>query len=233
MTFSIVGRCARTGMLGMAVTSSSLCVASRCAWTRAGTGVIATQNLTDPGLGPLGLDLLAHGRPASTVLEMLVRADPQSGHRQLLVLDAQGRTAHFTGAQALPTHGFSLGQDCAAAGNMLANDAIPQAMVETFTATAELPLAERLLRALERGLAEGGEERELRSAGVQVAHTLNWPVVDLRIDGQNQPLTALRALWHLYEPLQDGYVSRASAPQNYVLAPAPAKSAPASTIQDQ
>ncbi|EJN02708.1 DUF1028 domain-containing protein [Herbaspirillum sp. YR522] len=227
MTFSIIARCARTGMLGMAVTSSSLCVASRCAWTRAGAGVVATQNLTDPGLGVLGLDLLEHGLPAAAVLDMLVRADPQSAYRQLLVLDTQGRTAHFTGARALPTHAYALGVDCAAAGNMLADSGVPQAMIAGFAASADLPLAERLLRALEQGLAAGGEERELRSAGVQVAHALKWPVVDLRVDGQDRPLQALRALWQLYEPLQDGYVSRASAPQDYVLAPA----APASTTE--
>lgn len=219
MTFSIIGRCARTGMLGMAVTSSSLCVASRCAWTRAGVGVVATQNLTDPGLGVLGLDLLAHGLPAATVRDMLVRADPQSGYRQLLVLDVQGGTAHYTGAKALPTHAYALGTDCAAAGNMLTNTGIPRAMIDSFSADPGLPLAERLLRALEQGLAAGGEERELRSAGVQVVHALNWPVVDLRVDGQDRPLEALRVLWQLYEPLQDGYVSRAAMPQDYVLAP--------------
>ncbi|GIR51209.1 MAG: hypothetical protein CM15mP60_2700 [Alphaproteobacteria bacterium] len=52
MTFSIVARCAKTGQFGMAVASSSPAVAARCAYARAGVGAAASQNVTDPRLGP-------------------------------------------------------------------------------------------------------------------------------------------------------------------------------------
>lgn len=213
MTFSIVARCARTGQMGMAVTSSSVCVASRCAWAAAGAGVVATQNLTDPGLGPIGLELLRQGRSAQQVLDMLVAGDPGHAYRQLQVLDVQGHVAQFTGEQALPTVASAQGQDCAAAGNLLANTGVPEAMVQAFAAQPDQPLAQRLVAALQAGLAQGGEVRVLRSAGVVVVDAQNWPVVDLRIDDCAQPLNALEALWRTYEPLMPGYVSRARAPQ--------------------
>lgn len=217
MTFSVVARCERTGQFGMAVTSSSVCVASRCAWTRSGVGVIATQNLTDPGLGPLGLELLAQGRNAEQVLAMLVVGDPGQAYRQLQVMDREGRVAHHTGASALPTVASARGRCCAAAGNLLANAGVPQAMVAAFEAAPDQSLAKRLLLALHAGLAQGGEERVLRSAGVQVSDSHSWPVVDLRIDDQPRPLEALEALWAVYEPLMSGYVSRAAAPHLYVV----------------
>ena len=64
MTFSLTGRCARTGMFGIAITTSSIAVASRCAWTRAGVGAVATQNITNPAIGSKGLDLMAKGASA-------------------------------------------------------------------------------------------------------------------------------------------------------------------------
>lgn len=212
MTFSIVARCARTGQMGMAVTSSSICVASRCAWAQAGVGVVATQNLTDPGLGPAGLQLLAQGQSAQQVLDHLVANDAGQAYRQLQVLDAQGVIVQHTGQLALPTVASAVGHGCGAAGNLLANTGIPQAMVECFESLREQPLAVRLLAALQAGLAQGGEVRDLRSAGVQVVDTQNWPIVDLRVDNQPQPLDALDALWRSYEPLMPSYISRATAP---------------------
>ena len=70
MTFSISGHCPRTNMFGTAVTSSSICVAARCGvWARAGAGVIATQNITDPRLGAIGVDLLARGYSAQGAID--------------------------------------------------------------------------------------------------------------------------------------------------------------------
>ena len=94
MTFSLIGRCERTGMFGVVVSSSSPCVASRCAWARAGAGAVATQNVTDPRLGHLGLELLAGDIRAAAVLEMLVRAGDFPDYRQLTVIDRHGGVAH-------------------------------------------------------------------------------------------------------------------------------------------
>ncbi len=212
MTFSIVGRCNRTGELGIAITSSSLCVASRCAWPLGRVGVVATQNLTDPSLGPIGLALLQQGRSAQQVLDMLVAGDPGRDYRQLQVMDAHGAVFQYTGAKALPTVASAIGKQCAAAGNLLANTGIPEAMIEAFSEDASLPLAQRLIHALRAGLELGGEVRDLYSAGIQVCGDLNWPIVDLRIDGQAKPLDGLENLWREYQPKMAGYISRASAP---------------------
>lgn len=217
MTFSIVARCEGTGQFGMAVTSSSVCVASRCAWTRAGVGVVATQNLTDPSLGPIGLELLAQGRNAQQVLAMLVAGDPGQAHRQLQVMDREGRVAQHTGTAALPTVSMAQGRHCAAAGNLLANTEVPHAMVQAFEAAQGQPLAKRLLLSLQAGLAAGGEVRVLRSGGIQVSDRQVWPVVDLRVDDHAKPLDALASLWEVYEPLLPGYVARATAPHLVVI----------------
>ena len=215
MTFSLVGMCGRTRMLGVAVTSSSLCVASRCAWAQSGAGAVATQNLTDPGLGALALSLLERGLAAPVVSDMLVRADPHPAHRQHLLIDRNGETAVFSGAKALPVHAQATGPLCAAAGNILRSDTVPRAMVDSFARHPEQDLELRLIGALLDGLAAGGEMRALRSAGLLVVDTQRWPVVDLRVDEHAAPLAELARIADLYRPLRPGYVSRATEPQLY------------------
>ncbi len=215
MTFSIVGHCERTGMLGIAITTSSICVAARCPWARAGAGAVSTQNVTDPRLGPAVLDLMAQGTPAPEALERVMAGHGHAVHRQLAVVDAQGRTAHYSGAKTLGTHAVADGRGCVAAGNLLADPGVPGAMVENFAAGAKLHLAERLLGALEAGIAAGGEMGPVNSAGLLVVHEQAWPLVDLRVDWDDAaPLEALRALWRAYEPQMDDYVTRALDPES-------------------
>ena len=151
MTFSLIGRCAETGMLGVAITTSSICVASRCPWARAGAGAVSTQNVTDPTIGPQVLDLLAGGKSAAEALQAVLAASQYAEYRQVTVIDREGRTAHHSGAKTLGTHAVAEGKDCVAAGNLLGNTDVPKAMVTSFTRHADLHLAERLLRALEAG----------------------------------------------------------------------------------
>ncbi len=94
MTFALAARCPRTGMLGAAVTTSSLAVGSRCVFARAGIGAVLTQHRTDPRLGPLGLDMLGAGKTAEETVAALVASTPHHGWRQLAVVDAAGCTAH-------------------------------------------------------------------------------------------------------------------------------------------
>lgn len=213
MTFSLIARCARTGNFGVVVTSSSICVASRCGrWARAGTGVIATQNITDPTLGQLGLDLLSEGYGAEAVLRSLIDARPHADYRQLAVIDADGRTASFSGKQALGIHTEAHGRDGVACGNLLANDGIPRAMVAAFEACPGEHLGERLLRALEAGLAAGGETAPVRSAGLYVVDRFVWPVMDLRVDWHDAPIAELRRIHGEYLPQMKDYIQRAVDP---------------------
>lgn len=211
MTFSLVARCAQTGQFGMVISSSSPAVAARCAHVRAGVGAVASQNVTDPALGPLVLDQLARGLSAADALAAVTAGRPHIDWRQLLVVDGQGRTAIHSGRQVLGVWGEARGVDCAAGGNLLASDTIPAAMVAGFMATKG-HLAERLMRALEAGLAAGGEAGPVHSAGLKVADRLSWPLVDLRIDWAEAPIAMLRTAWDVYAPQMAAYVQRAEDP---------------------
>ncbi|MEM7043857.1 MAG: DUF1028 domain-containing protein [Pseudomonadota bacterium] len=214
MTFSIVGRCAHTGMLGMAVSSSSPAVAARCAHARAGIGVVSTQNVTDPTLGPRGLDLMASGRSAGEAIDKIVETAPHIAHRQLLAVDAEGRTATYSGERTLGIHASAEGLDAAAGGNLLKNESVPSGMLHAFAAHPEDHLGDRLIKAMRAALDAGGEEGPVHSIGMLITDKVPWPVVDLRIDWtEDDPITGLDALWQVYKPQIDAYVTRALDPE--------------------
>lgn len=211
MTFSLIARCAKTGQFGMVISSSSPAVAARCAHVRAGVGAVASQNITDPALGPLLLDALAKGKPASQALADITSNREHIDFRQLLVIDTQGNTAIHSGTQVLGIWGEARGLDCAAGGNLLANPTIPTAMITAFE-TSEGHLGDRLIAALSAGLAAGGEAGPVHSAGIKIADKLDWPLVDLRIDWSDTPIQDLAAAWAVYRPQMAAYVQRAQDP---------------------
>jgi len=211
MTFSIAGFCRQSGEFGAAISSSSICVASRCPFVAAGTGVVLTQNVTNPELGPLGLQLLHNGRGAEDALAGILEHEAYPEWRQVLVLDAQGRSACHSGAETLGIHATRQGRDCVAGGNLLADTAVIDALVSTFEATTG-ELAQRLLAAMDAALDAGGEMGEIRSAGLRIMHEASWPVVDLRVDWHIAPLSELRMIWQHYRPQREAYVLRAVQP---------------------
>jgi uncharacterized Ntn-hydrolase superfamily protein len=212
MTFSLVGRCARTGMLGLVVASSSPAVAARCAWARAGAGAVATQNVTDPALALLVLDRLAAGRPAAAALDEVLGSAAHAEYRQLAVIDAAGRTAAYSGARTLGRNATGAGTDCLAAGNLLAGDQVIPAMVHAFGQRPQDHLASRLLDAILAGAAAGGEEGPVHSCGLLVVDQVTWPVTDLRVDWQADPIAGLARLWAIWQPQEADYVRRALDP---------------------
>jgi uncharacterized Ntn-hydrolase superfamily protein len=212
MTFSLIGRCARTGQIGCAVSTSNLSVGSRVPFARAKIGAVLTQNRTDPRLGPRGLDLLESGCTAQETLDALVTSSVHIGWRQLAVMDSAGRTASYTGARVKPHLAELHGRDCVVIGNILANDDVVPAMGNSFASSAGQPLATRLVGALEAGLAAGGEPGPVRSAALKVVAAESFPLVDLRVDGTDAPIAALAALWREYEPWTDEFVIRAVDP---------------------
>ncbi len=213
MTFSISARCPDSGMFGIAVSSSSPCVAARCAHARAGVGVVATQNVTDPRLGPKGLDLMAKGMTATDALEALKREAPHLEYRQLTLVDAEGRTASFSGANTLGTHRVASGPDVIAAGNLLSDPGVPEAMVAAFTAAARQPLGDRLLAAMRAAEDAGGEEGPVHSVGMLLVRNEAWPIADLRVDWADEdPIGELADLWDRWKGEMEAYVSRALNP---------------------
>jgi uncharacterized Ntn-hydrolase superfamily protein len=213
MTFSIAARCERTGMFGIAVSSSSPCVAARCAHVRAGVGAVATQNITDPSLGPLGLDLLASGLSANEAMEMLRAEARHVDYRQLALIDSEGRTASWSGDKTLGLYRSAAETNAVAAGNLLANGDVPKLMLEAFAASPELHIGDRLIRAMAAAVEAGGEEGPVHSAGMLIADKVSWPIADLRIDWHDtDPIGALAGLWMLWKPQASDYVTRALEP---------------------
>lgn len=212
MTFSLTGRCRRTGMFGIAVTTSSVAVMSRCPWLRAGVGAVATQNVTNPAIGNQVLDLLAKGVSAQDALDQVMRGEKFPAYRQVAVIGRAGRPAHYSGAKTLGTHAVEVGEDCVAAGNLLANTDVPRAMADTFEAHPNIHLAERLLRGLEEGLVSGGELGQVKSAGLCVVSEYPWPLCDLRVDLAEHPIANLRRVWEEFEPQMNAYITRAINP---------------------
>ena len=213
MTFSISGFCQKTGMVGVAITTSSICVASRCPWVRAGVGAAVTQNVTDPSFGNLMLDCLAQGLNAQQSIDKIVKDRKFINYRQLALVDSKGNSASYTGSETLGTNAVSQGGSCIAVGNLLSSSEVVQAMSYSFSSNGDLHLAERLLVALQAGLDAGGEEGPLHSAGLKVAHQHPWPLVDLRVDWADEdPLPELVNLWRAYEPQMMDYNSRAIDP---------------------
>lgn len=213
MTFSLVARCAETGMFGVAVSSSSPCVAARCAYARAGVGAVASQNVTDPTLGTRGLDLMELGASASEAVSILRATGTFPEYRQVLAVDKNGATAIGSGDQILGTWAQATAQDVAAAGNLLSDSGVPQAMVDGFLRT-EGHIGDRLLEAMRAALKAGGEEGPVRSAGMRLVDQVSWPVADLRVDwNEDCPIETLADVWTVYKPQLDDYVTRALNPE--------------------
>lgn len=212
MTFSIAGRCAATGQIGYALATSSIAAGARVPFCRMGVGVVLTQARTDPRLGPIGLDLLAGGCTASETLAAIVAGTADRDWRQVAVLDAAGKAALHTGANVSPPADGLIASNSVAIGNWVKDETVIAAMIADFEEDPSLPLAERLLQALEAGVAAGGELDPLRSAALGVWGRHSFPIVDLRADCSDDPVGDLRRYWTAYEPVMAGYIERALSP---------------------
>jgi len=213
MTFSLVARCCETGMFGVAISSSSPAVAARCSYARAGVGAVASQNITDPTLGPLALDLMEGGLSAAEAIAQIKRRSRFIEYRQLLVVDRTGMTATHTGANSLGIWTEARAEEVASGGNLLGNDGVPQAIVDGFLASSG-HLGDRLIAAMRAGLIAGGEAGPVHSAGLKIVDKVNWPIADLRCDWTDDcPIKAVATLWEIYKPQLDAYIQRALDPR--------------------
>jgi uncharacterized Ntn-hydrolase superfamily protein len=142
----------------------------------------------------------------------VLTANGWSEYRQVTVIDSHGQVALFSGKQALGVHNAVAGEQCAAAGNLLASQQVIQAMVDAFE-QAGGHLADRLLAAMHAAVAAGGEAGPIHSAALKIAGELTWPLVDLRVDwAEHDPIGQLDGLWQAYRPQMNDYVTRALDP---------------------
>jgi len=194
MTWSIVAR-DRSGTFGVTVASRFFAVGALCPYARSDVGALATQALVNPGYGPAGLDRLARGDSPQQVVDALVADDEGREHRQVHLIDARGRTAAYTGAQCIGWCGHVTAEGVSVAGNMLAGERVLTDTVEAFLEHDRLPLAERLMVAMEAGEAAGGDKRGKQAAALRIVTTESYPLLDLRVDDHPDPLVELRRLY--------------------------------------
>ncbi|WP_311211410.1 MULTISPECIES: DUF1028 domain-containing protein [unclassified Arthrobacter] len=210
MTFSIAATDSH-GRFGLAVCSSSPAVAARCAHLRDGVGAVSSQNITDPRLGTALLDRLQAGCSAQEAIDAVVQESPAVDYRQLVVLDAGGGSAVFSGAHTLGVLGEGRGANSVAAGNMLAHPGVAQALCDAFEASAG-ELEVRLMAALRAAEAAGGEAGPVRSAGISVVSGHGWRDTDLRVDWHDHPIAELEKLLGVWLPQRQDYVVRGLDP---------------------
>ncbi|RDH80539.1 DUF1028 domain-containing protein [Mycolicibacterium moriokaense] len=212
MTFSLVARDPATGAFGIVISSSSPAVASRCAHARAGVGVVASQNVTNPALGAAVLDALAAGADADAALRAALTHEQFPAYRQLAAVDNFGNTAVHSGPNSLGVHCYAQGDQAVAAGNLLHDESVITALLSGYAGSGSAAFEERLLDGLAEALAAGGEAGPVHSAGLVVVEDVPWPVTDLRVDHADDPVADLAALWRLWKPQKDDYRIRGIDP---------------------
>lgn len=194
MTWSIIARDERTGRIGIAVATRAFAVGARVPHIKTGVGAIATQALTNPYYGSRGLALLAAGAAAEECISMLRTADDGRDHRQVHVMDKQGRFAASTGSACVPWCGHLVRETLSVAGNMLAGPGVIEATAKTYEASSGTPFARRLIGALLAGEAAGGDKRGKQSAALLIHDAEDHAALDLRVDDHTDPLAELARL---------------------------------------
>jgi uncharacterized Ntn-hydrolase superfamily protein len=208
MTFAISARCPETGKYGVAISTRPIGVGSRCPYVRPGLGVVVTMAVTDPRLGPLGLNLLELGYSASRALAEIAASDPHIEYRQVSVIDRDGNSAARTGALNKDWSGAFCERDMVAMGNGLVSDRTASSMADVFARTKGDELEARLMLALEAGRDAGGQHGGQHSAALIVYSQYPYPLVDLRVDEHAEPIGELRRVFNLYRPQIDYYATR-------------------------
>jgi uncharacterized Ntn-hydrolase superfamily protein len=212
-TYSIVARDNKTGEMGVAVQSHWFSVGTLVAWGEAGVGVVATQSFVNPSFGPDGLAKMKEGMTAKQTLDLLIKNDDGRDVRQLGILDVNGNSASYTGSRCIPFAGHIEGINYSVQANMMKSETVWAAMEKAFLETENLPLAERLLAALEAAQAEGGDIRGKQSAAILVVRGEStgkiWEdrLVDLRIDDHSNPIIEMKRLLKVhraYEHMNKG-----------------------------
>lgn len=199
MTYSIIARDPHTGQMGVAVQTFNLAVGTWVPWAAGSVGVVATQATAERSYGTSGLELMRGGYTADQALRALLAADPDREQRQVSMLDATGNIATHTGECCLPEAGSTMGETFCTQANMMAQDSVWGAMAVAYQETKG-DLAERLLAALDAAQAKGGDMRGKQTAALLVvgAQPTPFPLIDLRVDHDPQPLVQLRRLLKLH-----------------------------------
>ncbi len=221
MTFSIIGRCARTGRLGLGITTFSLAVGGRCEGVAANVGICKTQAFANRTNDPLGIKLLAQGLLPARVMQVLADNDPNHAWRQIAIMDREGTIAAHTGASTRGWSGHDQGRDCVAFGNGLVGPEVLQGLIAGFLAEPDDPLEYRLMRALEGGRDAGGQgtkdsHKPERSAAIKVVDRLDYPDIDVRVDVHPTAVEELRRVLEEFKKYEVFYRERGRNPREAI-----------------
>jgi len=221
MTYSIIGRCPRTGRLGLGITTFSLAVGGRCEGLAANVGVCKTQAFPNRTNDPLGIKLMGQGYVPSRVMEMFAANDTEHDFRQIAIMDREGRIAAHTGSGTRGWSGHKIDADCVAFGNGLVGPQVLDGLIAGFTAKPDDALEYRLMRALEGGRDAGGQgdansHRPERSAAIKVVDRLDYPYVDVRVDVHPTAVKELRRVLEEFKLYEEFYRERGRNPSKAI-----------------
>jgi uncharacterized Ntn-hydrolase superfamily protein len=219
MTWSILAHDPNTGAFGVTVATCAFAVGASCPYLRAGVGAVSTQSFTNRYLGPAILDALQRGLSPEAAIESALAGDMHRAYRQVHAIDRHGRSAAWTGESCVIWAGSASAPGYSVAGNMLTAAEVVGTTLATLEDAPDLPLPERMMRAMEAGQAAGGDRRGRQSAAMKVTTTEDFPDLDLRVDDHADPLAELRRLAGIWR--------RERAPS---LATAPRRADPSGTI---
>ncbi len=206
MTYTVIGRCERTGRFGIGIATYSLAVGGYCPFLKRGVGVVSSQAAADPRLGSQAMRLLERGASPEGVLDELGRNDDFFEYRQIGVLDWNGNSAAHTGLKNREWRGHIVDGGSIAMGNGLAGAPVADAIAGAFRAHDGESLDERLLRALEAGRDAGGQappevgHLPERSAALVVYGEEEYALMDLRVDAHEMAVEELRRVRDAYLP---------------------------------
>lgn len=221
MTYSIIGRCPRTGRLGLGITTFSLAVGGRCEGVAANVGVCKTQAFPNRTNDPLGIKLMAQGYGPTRVMAMFAANDGEHDFRQIAIMDREGRIAAHTGSGTRGWSGHKIDADCVAFGNGLVGPQVLDGLIAGFTAQPDDVLEYRLMRALEGGRDAGGQgdansHRPERSAAIKVVDRLDYPDVDVRVDVHPAAVEELRRVLGEFKLYEEFYRERGRNPSKAI-----------------
>ncbi len=213
MTFSLIGRCKRTGRLGLGITTYSLAVGGRCEGVVANVGVCKTQAFPNRTNDPLGIKLLAQGYLPAHVMEIFAGNDSEHSYRQIAIMDRDGKVAAHTGPGCRGWAGHKEAADCVAFGNGLLGPQVLDGMIAGFLENPGNALEYRLMRAIEGGRDAGGQgpadaHRTERSAAIKVVDRRDFPDVDVRVDVHETAVEELRRVLEEFKLYEEFYRGR-------------------------
>lgn len=221
MTYTVLGRCHRTGRLGIGIATFSITVGRYCYGVKSMTGVTVSQAFANERNNQLALRLLSQGFGARSVLQLLLANDKYAEYRQIGVIDRDGTVVAHTGPRTRGWSGHVTGENFVAFGNGLVGPEVADAIARGFMAEPEADLEHRLLMGIEAGRDAGGQgtrerHKPERSAALRVYSRQPFADIDLRVDLHATAVKELRRVWTEYKQYEAYYRNRERNPRGAV-----------------